>query len=154
MSLPREVLLRDDGTVGFRPAAEVEQLRGELQHHRLANGSFATSAACEIMVSCPSAPDTGIELRWGDDFAIRWDGSDLHLSAGGRTMTGGIPGDPLEVFELRVFIDHSVVEVYLSDRIAMSTRIYVDDAAWDRCTVVVNSSVTCDVTVWQIDSIW
>jgi beta-fructofuranosidase len=154
MSLPREVLLRGDGTLGFRPAEEVERLRGEPHHHRPSSGPFATSAASEILVSCQSVTHSGLELRWDDTFAIRWDGSQLHLSAGDRMMSGDIPGDPLDSFVLRVFIDHSVIEVYLSDRIVMSTRVYVDEAAWDRCTVVANDDLDCNVTVWQISSIW
>lgn len=154
MSLPREVLLRDDGTIGFRPAAEIEQLRGEPQQHRLAHGSFETWAACEITVFCPLVTGSGVELRWGSHLAIRWDGTALHLSASDRTMAGSIPGDALDELSLRVFIDHSVVEVYLSDRIVMSTRVYADRAAWDRCTVVTDGISELDVTVWRIDSIW
>jgi beta-fructofuranosidase len=154
MSLPREMMLRNDGTLGLRPAVEVDRLRGEPQHHRIATGSIATSAASEMLVSCPSIPESTLELRWGDDFAIRWDGSQLHLSAGDRTMSGCIPGEPLDVFVLRVFIDHSVVEVYLSDRIVMSTRVYVEEAAWDKCTVVAADTLEYHITTWEIGPIW
>ncbi len=152
MGLPREVLLRNDGTLAFRPAAEMELLRGESENHRLTAGSFRTSAACEVLISCSTVPGAGFQVWWDEAIGIRWDGSNLHLFAGDRTMSAGIPGDPLEDFTLRIFIDHSVVEVYLSDRIVMSTRVYVAEPAWEEC--LVDGDVELDVTVWQIGSIW
>lgn len=154
MSLPREVLLRVDGTVGFRPAAEVATLRGARQDYLLPGGSIVTSASCELWLSLPDVPTSEIRLAWGDNFSIRWDSESLHLAAGNRTLTGTIPGAPLESFELSVFIDHSVVEVYLSDRIVMSTRVYADVSLWDQCELSVASESACPVTVWQISQIW
>lgn len=154
MSRPREVLLRDDGTVAFRPAAEVHQLRGEATTFPATSNVIPTSAACEIEVELDKLLSGEISLSWSDVFAVGWDGDRLRLRAGDREMLGHVPGDPLTEFTLRLFIDHSLVEVYLSDRIVMSTRVYAAESDWNECQVAIPAENGGKITVWQIDSIW
>lgn len=152
LSLPREVLLRDDDTVAFRPADEVRQLRGDHQKYTLQSGSVPTSSACELRLSCSIGQV--VSLRWGGAFAISWDGSALTLQANDRRVVGTVPGDPLDDIVLDIFIDHSLVEFYLSDRIVVSTRIYAGAELWDEALIELSGADHCDIDVWQIDSIW
>ena len=154
MSLPREVLLRDDGSVAYRPAAEVVQLRGERHDYLSTDDAVPTGPACEVRLTLPAVPTGHLSLTWANALSILWDGAVLQLMAGDRHSVGTIPGDPLDRFDLRVFIDHSVVEVYLSDRIVMSTRVYTDSTNWGVCTVDFTDDVTVPVTIWGIESVW
>ena len=154
MSLPREVMLREDNTLAVRPAAEVTQLRGERQDHLIPGGAVSTSSACELRLTLPDMPAGDVRLTWADVLTVSTDGTALHLVAGDRHSVGTITGDPLANFDLRVFIDHSVVEVYLGDRIVMSTRVYTDLASWNVCELTLPNDMVASVSVWSIASIW
>ncbi|MCO5219082.1 MAG: glycoside hydrolase family 32 protein [Thermomicrobiales bacterium] len=145
MSLPREMRGLEDGTVAFRPAAEVDGLRGA--HHQNETGSddISTSAACEVVFSTPNT----FSVSWDSGCALQWDGHSLTLHARDEQFSAALRE---HIAEIRVFIDHSLVEVYANDRVCMSTRIYADASSWD--TMKLESTAPINVDVWTIASIW
>lgn len=147
-SLPREVILHEDGTLGFVPAAEVVRLRGAEHRYVITEGVVPTSAACEIEVSA-SAP---VSLSWSNGFVVNWDGDVLRVTARGEKVVSQPIIDPSSDATLRIFIDHSLVEVFLGDRVALSTRVYADTSSWSEATVATENET--EITVWDIASIW
>ncbi|MCA9834651.1 MAG: glycoside hydrolase family 32 protein [Thermomicrobiales bacterium] len=147
-SLPREVIFHEDGSLGFVPAAEVMGLRGDAQHYMVSDGGVSTSAACEIEV----AATIPVELSWPNECIINWDGEILRVQARDEEFAAPLNGPLASDASLRIFIDHSLVEAFLGDRIALSTRVYREDACWDEATVKADEGT--EITVWGIASIW
>jgi sucrose-6-phosphate hydrolase SacC (GH32 family) len=137
--------MQEDGTLVFSVAPEVEALRGRRveasSHQGLLDLDGIAGDALEICAAFASdAPgDVGIRVRCSPDGSeetiVWWDASSRSLTldtvnssldpdAFGEVATAVLDiesGDPLY---LRVFVDHSVVEVYANDRIAISGRVY------------------------------
>lgn len=143
MSLPREMYLLDDGSVAFRPAAEVEALRGDHRRIESADVEVATSASCEVGVQA----STPFALEWSNDCTLVWDGATLTLNARGESFPASLSADAVD---LRVFIDHSLIEVFANDCVCISTRVYTD--TWDNMKVASSAPITIDV--WDIPTIW
>ncbi len=144
MSLPRLLSLGDDGTLRFRPAPALAQLRGEA--FRVAPCLFRPGdanplaalrgGALEIEAVLEPAGATAFGLTWGDPLAsvgcasLRGD-----AAAGTVTLvtnqsadaaahpwhTAPLPAGPVR---LHVFIDRSVIEVFVDDRAVLSGRCY------------------------------
>lgn len=148
-SLPRELFIAADGTLGQRPVEEISQLRS------------SSSQLPPVWVS----PTTPFELS-------RWDSEELNLELSWEWLTGQKVGfkilqspdkneetllyydtdtkklvidrsqsslnpnvnkdkkemplelKPYQPLKLRIFLDGSVVEVFANDRFAMASRIY------------------------------
>lgn len=150
LSLPREVELRGDGTVGFRPASEVRKLRGARRDFQIQSGALPTSAACEIHLVSQGA----FSLQWGGQFSVSWSGDVLTVRSAERTMIVTLPGDTPEIVDVDIFIDHSLVEVYLADQVVLSTRVYADVHLWDEATLESDMDHATSVSVWEITPIW
>ena len=150
MSLPRLLSLGDDGTLRFRPVPELAQLRGEAFHvvPRLFRPGDANPLATlrggswEIEAVLEPAGATAFGLSWldvlsgADYITLRGDveAGTIALHAprlpDGQNSPDGVaqpwhvaplPAGPVR---LRVFIDRSVVEVFVDDRAVLSSRFY------------------------------
>ena len=147
MSLPRIRSLGPDGALHHRPAPELEHLRGAHTHlsERILRPGDANPLAgirgdcLEIdLVVEPNETDAfGLRLRHspgGEEEAIlRCDvaaGSiAFDLTHAGRKVGSPSPAEraPLPAerpLRLRVFLDRSVIEVFVNDSVVLSTRIY------------------------------
>ncbi|WP_338783655.1 glycoside hydrolase family 32 protein [Streptomyces sp. DG1A-41] len=157
LTLPRELTLADDGTVGQRPARELLALRGDrVVHH---TGQVTPSRPTELgevgrtfdltAVLTPDPTGTsGLRLITSSDGAEYLDISldptaghlivdRSHASLDARAQAGAYalpspalkaPGAPVE---LRVVVDRSIAEVYLSTGQALTLRFYpVGDGPW------------------------
>jgi beta-fructofuranosidase len=151
MSLPRLLTLCPDGLLGIEPVPELSALRD--RHWSFADVEVAPEATCilegvqgdALEISATFAPDVqvgGVVVRRSPDAKehteIRYDrlahGLMLRRSEastdpqaqggayGGRSLAAPAPDEPLT---LRVFVDRSIVEVYVNGRTALTARIYL-----------------------------
>lgn len=163
LSLPRVLSLLPDGTLGQVPAPELSALRGA--HRRVEPFQLAASegqaeataalpgvsgATLELALRIrPEAGAVAVRVRTTPDGAecaeIRFDPQTGQL---GEVALHLAPGEPLD---LRVFVDHSVVEAFANGRACFTVRTYptrddargVTVATTGRCTVE-------DAKVWEV----
>ncbi len=148
MSLPRVLWLGDDDTLRLQPAPELNVLR----HRQRDLGQMDLSAdtewiwenvrgTClelELEIDIGTASKVGVTLCAADDDSeltqVFYDTDGLSLSIDAtRSSTGdgprNIESGPLslaaeEPLQLRIFVDHSVVEAFANDRQGVMRRIY------------------------------
>ncbi|XP_055924990.1 sucrose-6-phosphate hydrolase-like [Argiope bruennichi] len=144
-SLPRELTLAKDGTLLIEPVREIEDFRGKEDHlnRTVLNKSFLKihddATAMEIVMTwdVKSSDAETYGLRLGD--ANLTDGGlYLYVDTQARRLTldrrylqhslsgyRSIPLTGIDTLSLRVFLDHSSVEVFVDGgRKCMSSRIY------------------------------
>jgi len=166
MTLPRELSLGDDGTLRQRPAESLAKLRGEPLFQ--IGGEIDTAGrshnairgdALELLLVIEPQGAKGISItlpRTGGAPAINLSLKDKYLELQGTRADVELAKD--RPTELRMFVDHSVVELYVDDR-ACITR-YVDapreGAAVESLHIrPEGGSVTVkNLTAWPIRSGW
>jgi beta-fructofuranosidase len=134
ISLPRELSLQGSRVI-FRPAADVEQLRGR----RL--GPEASGDCLEVIAEIDpgDARKAGLKLRAAPDgseqtlvyydrvvhrLIVDRSKSSLDSRADRAPQSGPLllaPGEPLR---LRVFLDRSVIEIFANERACLTARVY------------------------------
>lgn len=149
MSLPWELTLRDDSTLGVRPVQEVEVLRRDHLHlenlvvdggtERLIPAANSASLELTSVMDCGDAVRFGLVVRRSLDGVeqtrIIYDPAGGRLTVDRRQSSADMSVDrtlheaPLkltgnEPLRLRVFLDRSVIEVFANERIALTDRIY------------------------------
>jgi len=128
MSLPRRLSLDKDGGLACAPLAETARLRREGRQP-----SSRLGAQLEILaqVQPGAAPWSGVYLEAGPGEAVQI-GFDRQQGvvvvdcrpAGGLLSTLPLEKD-VEQLDLHLFVDGSVLEVFVDDRQAISARFYV-----------------------------
>ena len=166
MSLPRLLSLDQDGRLVQTPAPELEHLRGE--HLKLDNLSLndelkpidgAGGGALEIKaefapgdadafglkVRCGKDGKNGISLRYGDG-VLNVAGTEVPLSLGDGSPT----------LKLHLFLDQSVLEVFVDNGRAAVTQVnYAEEEDLGIFIFAENgSAVLQSLDVWQMNSIW
>ncbi|WP_419805793.1 glycoside hydrolase family 32 protein [Terriglobus sp.] len=124
MSLPRVVTL-ESGQLRFRPAREVSALRSgaavpnmsDLRGSALFQNQMDIAVAKGSPAHTPPGVANAVLIVARGDGALRWGGKEIPLS------------QPLpDRFTVHAFVDHSVVEVFLGDRAALTARVYGKDS--------------------------
>lgn len=152
MSLPRVLSLRGDGRVGIRPHSQLEGLRGpgarwEDLHIRSAVQPLECAGrALELHVvldAAATAQRCGLKILAAPDGSeetlIRFEPRTRRLAVireraslvegCAREEKGGlVPLAQGEDLDLRIFIDHSVVEIFINGRETLSCRVYPSTA--------------------------
>ncbi len=136
-SLPRELTLRPDNTLGVSPVAEVEQLRYKQIVHRQEMAVATVTPLDEIQSNCleivaefmsGDAQQFGINLCCSPDMveytSLVCDMTTRSLYVDHSHDGGALSLDPNESLELHIFLDVSVIEVYINNRACLTTRIY------------------------------
>lgn len=133
-SLPRVLELDSAGAVLVRPIPELSALRGK----KLA-GTSLHGDSVEIAAEFPRGKPAGFHLRRSpsgeEQTTIAFDPSSAMLTIDRRRASRNAHTDrdvrnvPLDLpagepLRLHIFLDRSVVEVYVNDRVCASTRIY------------------------------
>lgn len=179
MSLPRVVSVLADGTLGTAPASEVEKLRGAHIHfsgHQLSDDQnlplgqisghamemaislapdVSGSVTLEVLKSCDGGEKTRIAYNADTQtLVIDTSESSLNQDINGDVFSlqdAGITGRPID---LRVFVDHSVIEVFLNDAKAISGRAYPTSAESVGVNVLADNGFdgVQGVDVWALDS--
>jgi beta-fructofuranosidase len=145
MSLPRVLTLLPDGALGMAPVPEVEGLRGSHQSFNdlaiAEETEIARGDALEIAAAIDpgSAAECGLKVRCSPDGAeetlICYDRSSRTLTvdarrstrdpeATGKRRSVAIDLSPDGLLKLRIFIDRSVIEVFVNGRTCLTERVY------------------------------
>jgi beta-fructofuranosidase len=177
MSLPRVLMVHPDGSLGTAPAAEVLALRGCHQRFHvddlLPGGNLPLQGihgdALEIIAEFMAVPAglTGLQIRCADDgsegTSIIYDAERSTLSldtrqasrdpgANGSLAVTHVDLGSDEPARLRVFVDRSVVEAYLNDRICITGRVYPtrEDSLRVRVMAPDRQAILGPVDVWAM----
>jgi len=180
MSLPRVLTLLPDGAVGFAPAPELAALRAQAwSWHDLQLTSAATHVLAEVQsesleIMAEFAPNAatafGIDVRCSADGSERtriiYDRArqrleiDRSLSSADDADQHDTYGDRLaleagESLTLRVFVDHSVLEVFANGRLCLTSRIYPAETSLSVALFAQAGSVNVSALhAWNMRSIW
>lgn len=124
ISLPRELTIGTDGHPRQEPVAELRKLRGSEKRlqltgdNRLIDRTVALPTpggnSLEIVLRFGRGPTAacGLRLRWpGKMSVIRFDGERFHVAG----ADGRFALRPDEALRLQVFLDRSVVEVFVNE---------------------------------------
>ena len=129
MSLPRVLTVGADGQLEIAPAAEVESLRGTIEHATLTpNRPWRLSlTTLRHELSIPLPVSTGVvTVRLLRSETSLWQ---LDIDTAGSLIRSGdqrfpIPSSPWPQPSLRVFLDGSVIESFIGGREALTSRVY------------------------------
>lgn len=170
MTLPRTVTMLDDGALAFAPVREVELLRGEHRRFDLRTGSLDLDGipgdTCEILVRTDTAPVSPIEIEVlrADDGSeravIRFDPATrtLTLDTTNASLSGLAFGDIAMAdvperadggCEIRIFVDRSIVEVWVDGRTCLSGRAYPTSGA-SGVRVINDGATPGHVDLWEM----
>jgi beta-fructofuranosidase len=151
LTLPREITLTDDGTLRQQPAAELHALRGERTIHTQGHTSGTdplelgeVRRSFDLTARLHASGEAGLRLVTAPDGSeyldIRLDPATGHLvvdrdhaSLDPRAHGGSyrMPCPSGEPVDLRVVVDHSVAEIFLSTGQVLTLRFYpVGDGPW------------------------
>jgi beta-fructofuranosidase len=166
MSLPRILTLDNDGRLIQTPAPELNELRGK--HTRLTNLAVNNAfkpidgaRGKQIELVAEFAPGNagafGLKLRSSPDGkrAITLKYADGKLDVAGTEVPLD-PGAQTKPLKLHVFLDRSVMEVFINDGRAAVTRVEYpaeDDLAIGPFAENGKTTLT-SLDVWQMKSIW
>ena len=179
MSLPQVVSVRTDGHLTLAPAPELHALRREhvrfdgieASGTRLLDGVGGTALEIVASVSPPADGLWGLIVLGADDLSehtrIEIDTASGRLRL--RNVATAPPARDAEGYDeaplfiddprrvrLHVFVDHSVVEVFVDDgRTSFTWRVYPSSPRHDRIGLFATSGrITADrIDVWQLASI-
>ena len=178
LSLPRVISLRSDGRVASEPVRNVEKLRGRpwrLTNRPVVPGKSGRvpvrGAALEILAEFDmgSATDFGLKVLQAPDgeeeTVVGYDAAAgrLYIDASRASRDPEAHNrrteQPLALRDgkitLRVFVDHSVVEVF-ADGAAMTARVYPSLASSRGVAVFANGGQArlLSLNAWEMRTIW
>ncbi|MBC8870509.1 MAG: GH32 C-terminal domain-containing protein [Planctomycetes bacterium] len=166
MSLPRILTLDENQRLVQTPATQLKKLRG--QHVRVENLNIfseskridaAQGDTIEILAEFEPEDATafGLKVRCSEDgqdaVTIRYAAGILNVAG---TELPVASGENQKTLKLHVFLDKSVMEVFINDGIASVTRVnYPGEKDLGISAFAENGSVTLkSLDVWQMKSIW
>ena len=165
LTLPREVTVTPDGLLAFAPAKELEALRGPVGKtpagNRLEDRSFTfeprgDSLEINLRFQPGNSKSCGIRLRKSDDgkrsVSITYSGNMLDVA--GTKIKVDAP-DKDDAIALRIFLDHSVLEVYLPDGRVITKVISAEPDDLGIETFATGGWATFgSADVWPMSSAW
>lgn len=126
--LPRELSLSEDGMLRIKPLRELESLRDEKKVVKdltvkgdsihLLDDIKGDTIELEVIISAPQAKEFGINLLCDEKGE---NGFPISTGTGAKTLTVDYVNPPFELkpnedLTLRIFIDKSMIEVFVNDR--------------------------------------
>ncbi len=175
MSLPRQLFLHADGTLGQRPVPELADLR--VEHKEWGEITLSANSvnplaqvrgnALEIALSvvpgdkdqvslavlCSSDGHEETLIRYADgELTLDRSRAGLDTEAVADSFSARVPL-PDGRLDLRVFVDGSVVEIFANERICLSGRVYPRQAS--SIGVRLGGAAQIErIDVWSLGSIW
>lgn len=165
LTLPRLVTMGSDGLLRQSPAPELEKLRGRVfagtdtklnnETNYLQNLS-GSALELDVEIEPGDAKRVGCFVRCSADakqsIPISFDGAQLEV-AGTKGTFSLEPGE--KTLRLRVFLDHSVMEVYANGRVCFTKVIYPDQSDLGIGLFAAGGSATLkSFKAWPMSSIW
>jgi beta-fructofuranosidase len=178
MTLPRVLSVLEDGSLGSAPAPEVERLRGH--HVRLSGDQVIDGEPLQLQDIPGNSLELLVSFRPGFSGTFRIDvlcsadgrecttisldaesGTltlDTRQSSTSETVEGGMyslrrRGGANGPDHLRIFVDHSLIELFLNDEQCITARAYPDiaDATGVRLSA---AHAVASIDAWQMGSNW
>jgi beta-fructofuranosidase len=181
LSLPKQCGLDSNGILVIEPAKELASLRGEgrsIMNERFvpsteepfsgftgdcleieAELSFAEPAICDlwIRVSPDQAEHTKIIYNSAEKtLTVDCADSSLDPSVDHHSVSGALVPDLENRIRFRVFLDRSVLEVFLADRACITQRLYPtrEDSLGLSFRIRHGSALVHRLSVWKMTAIW
>ena len=164
-SLPRELSLPEDGVLRIKPLRELEKLRYDEKRvlgvdvkdgsRQLLEGISGDTVELRLAIKPTNARRFGIEVFCGEAD----EGFPISLVPGENVLTMGDIRPPIslgkeERIDLRIFLDKSMVEVFVSDRQA---AVYMQPHEPEDVGIALfceGGDIEADVTAWKMRSIY
>jgi beta-fructofuranosidase len=173
--------LLPDGEVSVNPAEELKSLRGEHWEQKEIVLSGETEyivphaggqaleiyaefrpdagAECGLKVFCSPDGEEQTRIVYKNDsgqiFVEREQASlDQRADVNAATMSVTlVDGEPLQ---LRVFADHSILEIFVNERLCLACRIYPtrDDSKGIRLFSRKGTTSVAKLNIWQTEAVW
>lgn len=133
LSLPRHITLTDSGDLCIVPVSNLESLRMDSIEWNAS--SPVTGNRLEIKVTFPAGSPSIVGLTLQDDeheypLTVDFASGNLHVLNENRKLE---KFDPSELLNLHIYIDHSVVEVFVNEHESLATwlrPVLVNNDAW------------------------
>jgi beta-fructofuranosidase len=181
MSLPRVLSIRNDGLLGMEPAAELTALRSNHQHigpltilpdiRHVLPTLQGDSLELSVEIDPCSAEEIGVAVRQSPDeeeqtiISYNRTSGELTIDRAKSSLSASVQHTPLsaplkladgELLQLRVFIDHSIIEVFANGRACVVGRMYPtrDDSNGINLVAHNGQGALCSLDAWTIASIW
>lgn len=164
MSLPRVLTLRDDGRLEIGVAAEVEQLRQREQSLRITADEKENRRHLEALRVENCCGEILCTVLKGGPFALTigsenesWLTLKYDPQHPGQILVDGalLPLEEQKELELQLYLDSSVIELFVNRQVAFTKRFYFSGNAkraarlqWDG-----NTTHITRLSVWQLDPI-
>jgi len=166
-SLPRELSLPEDGVLRIKPLRELEALRYDRQEQRkitvpgeaqqLLSGISGDTLELEVVFSARQAQKFGINLlcdaKGDNGFKISCDAVSGNLNVGYVTPSFQVKAS--EDLTLRLFIDKSMIEVFVNERHAVvAWHEYPPDNRHISLFAKGGNLLVKKMTAWKLKSIY
>ena len=157
MSLPRVLHVNRDGYLEMTPAAECEKLRGKTE--------LATVSSAPLHIKLDSLrrelhiplgiTSSKLTVSLLTDDAKAWE---LMVDVPGRTIKSGdisvpLPQPPWTNDALRIFLDASVIETFIVEREALTSRVYNVAPGKTELQIALQAGESFEVKHWPLEAI-
>ncbi|MCM3628911.1 glycoside hydrolase family 32 protein [Paenibacillus glycanilyticus] len=178
LALPRVVDLKPNGALSMIPVPELETLRGESHSFQdisvepapTSTGIHSTSFECLLEIDRQAIAASVLTLSVLAS-ACGKEHTDIHLDPASHSITidrsnasllpkvhktpieGKLPDvDGAERIRLRIFVDQSIVEVFVDDETCLTTRVYptLEDSTGIQLRTNIGNSVVSSMQIWEM----
>ena len=157
LSLPRQLSVASDGTLRQIPAPQLAKLRGKpVEGRNVTDGKTLTlpdTNALEIQADLEAADQFTLESGDGQaqPVTIAYDGAQLSV----MDIKAALPiSGTTKKLHLRIFLDHSVLEVFCNDRVCITKVIRPLVARAELTVHTGDAGEVRRLQVWPLHSIW
>ncbi|GLX67588.1 glycoside hydrolase family 32 protein [Paenibacillus glycanilyticus] len=178
LALPRVVDLKPNGALSMTPVPALESLRGE--NYSFANvtvnqsawntGVGSTSFECLLEIDRQAIASTDLTISVfasacgkehtdvvldlaANTISIDRSNSSLLPKVHKTAITGELPvADGTDFIKLRIFVDQSIVEVFVDDETCLTTRVYptLEDSNGIQLRSGNDKSVVSSIQIWEM----
>jgi beta-fructofuranosidase len=179
MSLPRVLSINADNTLGMRVASEFTMLRDK--HYQFKNVKLVPSIAnpladirenclelqAEVKVGASSVFSLALCCSDEEQTVIRYDAAQQELTVDAsrssldpeterKTFITTVAPDANGILKFQIFLDHSVLEVFAGNSVAITNRIYPTRAdSLGLKLLLEQGNITINhLDLWSLKSIW
>jgi beta-fructofuranosidase len=151
-SIPRVLTLGDDGRLRMTPIAELSVLRGD----EVDRDSLPDSAELEVEFAYHESGEIAVVLQGAPaNLVYNAERQTLTLNQDAKAENGQLTLAQGEALRLRIFVDHSVIEIYANDRVCLTTRVYPTRPDSLKVEIIESPNMPLKgFRAWAMRSIW